>query len=147
MHGFRVKYTKSSMLLLAALIDLTFSWVYLSHGLFTVIAACMVAFLVSGAASRNVWAQARQRDLGPSQALAWPPTRGLPAMHAQSAMHAQPAMRGRPRPRGGGSRTAEARGRRRPPEVLPQETTVTLADERRATDIDDVFTSLNNQLV
>ena len=68
-------------------------------------------------------------------------------MHAQSAMHAQPAMRGRPRPRGGGSRTAEARGRRRPPEVLPQETTVNLADERRATDIDDVFTSLNNQLV
>jgi probable Rubsico expression protein CbbX len=31
--------------------------------------------------------------------------------------------------------------------VLPREATVNLEDERRATDIEDVFTSLNNQLV
>jgi probable Rubsico expression protein CbbX len=43
--------------------------------------------------------------------------------------------------------TAEARARRRRSEVLYPEETVTLADERRAVGIDDVFTSLDNQLV
>jgi probable Rubsico expression protein CbbX len=136
MYGFRIKYIKSSLLLLGVLTVLMVSWFYLSHGLFTVIAACMVAFLVSGAITRDAWAQGRRTDPVPSGPSV--PSRPL----------ARSPVRGRSPARGGASRTAEGRARRRRrPEALHPEETVTLADERQAADIDGVFTSLDNQLV
>jgi probable Rubsico expression protein CbbX len=113
------------MLLLAATIVLSLGWSYLSHLLFGILLACAATCALSVALGRDAWRQARR--IGP------PPSRAKPVTGPRAA----------PQPR---VRRAEARAARRA-EVLRPDATVTLADERTAAGVDDVFTSLDNQLV
>jgi hypothetical protein len=83
MYGFRIKYIKSSLLLLGVLISLTTSWFYLSHGGFALVATSIFTFLLSGAVVRNAWMQARRHDPEPALAIAGPPRTASPRRTAR----------------------------------------------------------------
>lgn len=119
MYGFNVRYLKTSMLLLAALVGLTLAWTYLPRALFFLVLCGAFVLTMTVAISRNAFTQTRDED--PRAA-----TRPL-------------------RPEKKFSVTLPRR--RRDPEELSPDTTVSLAEERRTADIEDVFTALDRQLV
>ena len=119
MYGFKLRYVKKSVLLLAALIALILAWSDLSHAFFTLITICAAVIGIIGWCARNAWTQTREDD-------------------SRSAQVAT-------RPRRERKSRAQARARRA--EELHPEETVTLSEEREAADIEDVFAALNDQLV
>ncbi len=119
MYGFKVKYLKTALLLLAALVGLSVAWDSLPRPGFVIIFICAVVLVMSVAIFQNAWTQTSAED---SQAATMPPRRDRKFPAAV--------------PR-----------RRRNAEVLAPETTVSLAEERRAAGIEDVFTALDRQLV
>jgi probable Rubsico expression protein CbbX len=130
--AFSLRNFKISMLLLAAMLALTLVWSYLPHLVFFPFLIVVIFFGLLYAASHDAFRQARLTLTEPPSA---PPV--LPEVTVVKA----PAS-GRARP----SR-AEARAKKRGEALLHPDATVTLADERAAADIDDVFTSLNSELV
>jgi probable Rubsico expression protein CbbX len=130
--AFSLRNFKISMLLLAAMLALTLVWSYLPHLVFFPFLIVVIFFGLLYAASHDAFRQARLTLTEPPSA---PPV--LPEVTVVKA----PAS-GRARP----SR-AEARAKKRGEVLLHPDATVTLADERAAADIDDVFTSLNSELV
>jgi probable Rubsico expression protein CbbX len=119
MYGFKVKYLKMALLLLAALVGLSVAYDSLPRAGFVIIFICAAVLVLSVAIFQNAWMQTSAED---SQAIMTPPRR--------DRKFSAPAPR-----------------RRRNPEVLAPETTVSLAEERREADIEDVFTALDEQLV
>jgi probable Rubsico expression protein CbbX len=130
--AFSLRNFKISMLLLVAMLALTLVWSYLPHLVFFPFLIVVIFFGLLYAASHDAFRQARRTLTEPASA---PPV--LPEVTVVKA----PAS-GRARP----SR-AEARAKKRGEVLLHPDATVTLADERAAADIDDVFTSLNSELV
>ncbi len=119
MYGFKLRYLKRSLLLIAALVVFAVAWQYLSRALFVVAIAGAGVLGGSVALSRNTWSQ--------TQDDSW----------------SSPAADGR-----GGKPRAGSRGRaRKRVEVLHPEATVSLAEERREAEIESVFTALDDQLV
>jgi probable Rubsico expression protein CbbX len=118
MYGFRLKNLKLALLLIVLLVVLSVGYSDLPHGVFVLIFASLVFLAIVVAFARNAMTQAH-------------------AVNARAAMTAPPR---------GGKFPAVA-GRRKRAEVLSPEATVTLADERRAADVEDVFTTLDRQLV
>ena len=121
MSAFSLKNFKISMVLVAATIALSLAWSYLPHLWFLIVVLCVAGSALLGMVGRNTWRQTGLADP--------PPPRPAP----------------RPQVRGRLSR-ADARAQRRG-EVLQPDATVTLSDERSAAGIDDIFTTLNNELV
>ena len=121
MYGFKLKYLKTSMLLLAALVVLAIAWQYLSRALFVVLLGGAGVVGMSAALSRNAWSQTHEDDSWSSPAAG-------------------------PRP-GGKPRAARGARARKRVEVLHPEATVSLAEERREAEIESVFTALDDQLV
>jgi probable Rubsico expression protein CbbX len=119
MYGFKVKYLKTALLPLAALVGLSFAWDSLPRAGFVIIFICAVVLVMSIAIFRNAWTQASAED-------------------SQATVMTSPRDR---------KLSAALPRRRRSPEVLAPETTVSLASERREADIEDVFTALDQQLV
>ena len=120
MYGFKLRYLKRSLLLIAALVVFAVAWQYLSRALFVVAIAGAGVLGGSVALSRNAWSQTHEDD-----------------------SRSSPAAAGR-----GGKPRAGSRGRaRKRVEVLHPEATVSLAEERREAEIEDVFTALDDQLV
>jgi probable Rubsico expression protein CbbX len=126
MYGLKIKYIKSVLLLLAVLIGLSVAWDNVPRGLFVIIVVSAVTLLAAAALARDTWKQGRQYDLGPSR----PPR--VAARRQKSV---------------GASSAAKRRARPRRIEEPDPEATFTLAEEREAADIDEVFTSLNDHLV
>jgi probable Rubsico expression protein CbbX len=126
MYGLKIKYIKSVLLLLAVLIGLSVTWDNVPRGLFVIIVVSMVTLLAGTALARDAWKQGRQYDPGPSR-----PSR-VAARRQKSV---------------GASSAAKRRARPRRIEEPDPEATFTLAEEREAADIDEVFTSLNDHLV
>jgi probable Rubsico expression protein CbbX len=118
MYGFKLKHLKVSLLLLVILVVLSVGWSYLSHALVLLVGGGLVMLAVSTAFARNAMTQAH-------------------AVNARAAMTA---------PRGGKMLAVSTRRGRRA-EMLSPDATVSLADERRAADVEDVFTTLDRQLV
>jgi probable Rubsico expression protein CbbX len=129
MYGLKIKYIKSVLLLLAVLIGLSVAWDNAPRGLFVIIVVSAVTLLAATALARDAWKQGRQYDLGPSRPSRPPRV----AARRQKSVGASSAGKRRARPR-------------RIEEPDPDET-FTLAEEREAADIDEVFTSLNDHLV
>jgi probable Rubsico expression protein CbbX len=119
MYGFKVRYLKTSLLLLAVLVGLSVAWSDLPRPIFVIVLCVVLVVAVSIPISRDAWVQAG------------------PASTAQAMM---PARRGDRFP------AAAARPRRRV-EMLSPEMTVSLAEERRTADVEDIFTALDTQLV
>jgi len=121
MYGFKLKYAKKSILLLAVLVIVIVAWYYLPHSFFIMLATIAAVLGLIAGLARNAWSQTVDDSSRPSQAEVVRPRRDRK------------------------SRAAARAGRRA--ELLDPEATVSLSDERRAADIEEVFTSLNNQLV
>lgn len=119
MYGFNAKYVKTSILLLAALVGLVLAGTYLPRVLFFLVLCVVFVLTMAIVIGRNAWMQTRDED--PRAA-----TRSLRRERKFSVTM----------PR-----------RRRDPEELSPESTVSLAEERRTADIEDVFTALDRQLV
>jgi probable Rubsico expression protein CbbX len=116
---FLLKHFKTGVLLAVVLAALALGWSYLPHVWFAVIGSCVGSTVLFGVANRDAWRQTAKADPPPEAAA--PPTGRRP-------------------------RRAEARARRRG-EVLHPDTEVTLSDERAAAGVDDVFDTLNRELV
>jgi len=116
-----LKHFKIGMVLLAITIVLSLGWSYLSHLWFAVIVACGGSVALLGVASHDGWRQTGRADPPPPKA-AKAPAGGLRSPKAQ------------------------ARSRKRG-ELLHPDATVTLSDERAETGVDDVFSTLNRELV
>ena len=117
-----LKHFKIGMVLLAITVALSFAWSFLPHVWFAVIVACAGSAALLGVATQDSWRQTGLADPPPPEAQTAAPARKRP------------------------SAAVKTRSRRRG-EVLHPDATVTLADERAAADIDDLFTDLNSQLV
>src|SRR5690242_3667578 len=117
MYGFKLKYAKRSILLLAVLVIIIVAWYYLPHPFFIMLAATAAVLGMIAGFARNAWSQSSDDNPRPSQA-------GVVRQ----------------------KRDRKSRSSRRV-EVLHPEATVSLSEERREADIDEVFTSLDNQLV
>lgn len=111
---------KISLLVLAPILGVVLGWSYLPHFLFVILLACVAIGALSVALGRDAWRQAHR--------VATP----LPTAKAA------------PQPR---VRRAEARAAKRGEVLLHPDATVTLSDERATAGVDDVFTSLDNELV
>jgi probable Rubsico expression protein CbbX len=134
MWGVTTKHFKTGILLLAATIALSLVWSYLPHLVFIISAITAGFVAVAYAVSHDAF---RQASLLLNDAPPLPPPRPSAAVKVANA----------PAPaRGGRSAAAGARAKRRG-EVLNPDATVTLADERAAADVDDVFASLDRELV
>jgi probable Rubsico expression protein CbbX len=117
-----LKHFKTGMILTVVTVALSLGWSYLSHLWFAIIVSCVGGAALLGVANRDAWRQTGKADP--------PPPR---------AGKATATARGR-------SPEAEARTRKRA-ELLRPEATVTLSDERVAAGVDDVFATLNSELV
>jgi len=121
MYGFKLKYAKTAILLLAVVVATFMAWYYLPHPFFITLAATAAVLGMTAALARNAWSQTGNDNSRPSQARVVRPKREQKSRAAARA-----------------SRRAE---------VLHPEATVSLSDERRAADIEEVFITLDNQLV
>ncbi|HMD25851.1 MAG TPA: AAA family ATPase [Streptosporangiaceae bacterium] len=124
MGQFSLRNFKISMLLLAITLGLAAAWSYLPHVWFIVVVICAAGTVLAGIASRNTFRQTRLADPPPPR----PQARAGPPPRAQV--------------RGRRFRTADAGS-----QLLPPDARVTLADERAAAGVDDVFASLDRDLV
>jgi probable Rubsico expression protein CbbX len=132
MYGLKLKYLKSSLLIVASLIAIILAFSYLPHALLAIVGGLVFILGVSYALGRNTWKQTQGIGSRPSQAAGARPQRGERKTGGRKS--------------GGRKSRAEARASRRA-EILHPEETVTLSEEREAAEIEDVFTSLDNQLV
>jgi probable Rubsico expression protein CbbX len=129
MWGITTKGLKPGIALVVLSAILTLSWTYLAHWLFYFVVGGIALLALFGVASRDLWRQSSAAEDGPYQAP--PPVRvTLPARATTNR-----------------SRPAAPRRRQQGPELLHPETIVTLAQERQAADVDDVFIGLERDLV
>jgi probable Rubsico expression protein CbbX len=126
-----LKHFKTGVILIVITVALSLGWSYLSHVWFLIIVACTGSVALLGVANHHAWRQTGQS--GPSA----PPGPRITAAKAPKAAGA-PA-------RGQRSRSV-ARAQKRG-ELLGPDATVTLSDERAEAGVDDVFASLDRQLV
>jgi probable Rubsico expression protein CbbX len=103
-------------------------WSYLPHFVFVLLLACASIAALSVALGRDAWRQAHRVE------AKLPTAKAAPLPTAKAA----------PQPR---VRRAEARAAKRGEVLLHPDATVTLSDERATAGVDDVFTSLDNELV
>ncbi len=124
-----LKYWKSGLTSFVAVVGLSLAWSFLPHLWFWIVVSCGASTVLLAWVSRDGWRQTGLADPAPKRIKT--PKRGRaipPAARAQAI----PATEGRSRRRS---------------DVLHPDATVTLADERRAAGIEDVFTELDNDLV
>ena len=119
--GIATKHVKTGMLLAAA-VALTLAWSSLPHAFFGIVAGSAAIAALAVALALNALRQLNQADPPPRQPKA------VPQAHGRRFT------------------SAKARTPRRG-EVLHPEATVTLSEERAAAGVDDVFASLERELV
>ena len=126
--------------LLAAAVAVVLVWTYLPHFVFVLLLACAAIGALSVALGRDASRQAHRHRVGapPLQAKAAPRPTAWPRPAAV------PATRPSVRPR---ARAARSRAAKQGEAPLHPDATVTLSEERAAAGIDDVFTSLDDELV
>jgi probable Rubsico expression protein CbbX len=96
----------------------------------------------SGPAAKARWRAQAQTPLGGSDEWRTPTTGQSPFAKKSPS---RPASPGSARP--GPARPAKPRRRQQRPDALPAEATVSLAEERRNANVEDIFTELDEQLV
>ena len=136
MWVYSLKHMKAGLLLVVATVALSLMWSYLPHVFFFIILASAVGLGLLFLATHDSWRQTRRADPDPPVYRAAPLGPGAAPRSPGAA----------PRARGRLALTADARARRRN-EPLAPDATVTLSEERSAAGIDEVFTTLDNELV
>jgi probable Rubsico expression protein CbbX len=161
MWGFRLKYLKASLALLACAVGVALIW-SLFPRLWSIALTCFIAVLaLSALISRDLLRQGRKvgsgdsgRPSGLSFNIVDPGLRrdwaqlapGRGTIVRSAATGARPGRAPGADGRRGGSARPRA-PRRRGGDVLGPDVTVTLAEERRAAQIDDLFIALDAELV
>jgi probable Rubsico expression protein CbbX len=125
MWGLGTKHFKTGVALIVVLAALVVGWLFLSHLWFVIIVACVGSTALLTLANQNAWRQTGEAD----------PPAPKASKPAKSAKLARP-----------GAAAGPARGRRRA-ELLSPQAMVTLSEERAAAGVDDVFASLDRELV
>ena len=138
-----VKGYKPAALLVVATIVLAVIWTYLPHVFFFIIAGWGIFIGLILLATHDSWRQTDRADPEAPRSKAGPPARSLRPPSGQARPARGPAGQTRPPRRGPAAR---ARAQRRG-ELLDPEATVTLSDERQAAGIDEVFATLDRELV
>ena len=134
---FSLRNFKISMLLLVSTSGLAVAWSYLPHVWFVVVVVCAVGSVLMVLAGRNGW---RQTSLaGPPPPPQVRPTAPWPRPQVHTS---PPSPQPQPQARGRRFRTADASS-----QLLHPDATVTLSAERAAAGVDDVFASLDSELV
>jgi probable Rubsico expression protein CbbX len=158
MMGLTWKNFKISMLLLVITIAIAVTWNYLPHLWAAVVTFTAVGVALLALVTRNSWRQTSRAEPYPETDFSAVPLTVLASTRRRrngapgSQKRAPGSQKGTPGSRDGGRKrdqfrvAADARARRRG-EALHPDAAVTLSDERQAAGIDDVFTSLNNELV
>ena len=127
-----MRHFKIILFLLISAAALAISW-FVSFALFLIVAMSVVLISTGVLLSVDTWRQTREADRSPPSAM----TAGGTTAGVMTARVREP---GKPR------RAADARGRRRA-ETLRPDATVTFSEERRASGADEVFATLDDQLV
>jgi probable Rubsico expression protein CbbX len=127
---------KISLMVFVPALGVVLGWSYLPHFVFVLLLACASIAALSVALGRDAWRQAHRVEapLPTAKAAPLPTAKAAPLPTAKAA----------PQPR---VRRAEARAAKRGEVLLPPDATVTLSAERARAGVDDVFTSLDNELV
>jgi probable Rubsico expression protein CbbX len=158
MWGFQLRYLKTSMALLAAVVGLSLVWTMLSRlwavGVTLLAFTFLVIFLIfrdTVRQTKNVTPEdsvLRWEAANPGLRRDW---KGVPAAGGGSWGATRTSVRPvRPPARGaqpGPAAAAGPRKRRRGGDLLGPDVTVTLAEERRVAGIDDLFTTLDHELI
>ena len=124
-----LKHWKSGLTSFVAVAALTLAWSFLPHVWFWIVTSIAVSTVLLALASHNGWRQTGLADPAPKRVKA---RRRVSSGLPQARAGVIPATEGRSRRRG---------------DILHPDATVTLADERRAAGIEDVFTELDSDLV
>jgi probable Rubsico expression protein CbbX len=132
MWGVTTKHFKTGILLLVATVALSLAWSYLPHLAFWACVAAVVLLGLTYGASHDAFRQARLTASPAPRPAPWPAPR--PAKASTSGRAGRPG-------------AASARANKRGEEALHPDATVTLADEREEAGVDEVFASLNSELV
>ena len=143
MWVYSLKHFKTGVLLVVATIALAAIWTYLPHVFFFIIAGWGIFIGLILLATRDSWRQTGLADPAAPRSEAGSRPRSQRGPAGQAGAPRGPAGQARPPRRGPAAR---ARARRRG-ELLDPEATITLAGERRAAGIDDVFAALDRELV
>ena len=148
MWGLSIRQAKMVLLLLAVTAPVAFSWNFLPRPFFFLVLISVVVLAFVGVTTRDAWRQASSTD--PDRGRTKPG--GMARLPASSSgarrPPAQPQSAGRPPAQPpAGSRVRRPGRRPAGPELLPAGAIITLAEERRAAGIDDVFTALDHDLV
>jgi probable Rubsico expression protein CbbX len=130
MWGIATKHVKIGILLAAA-VALTLAWSTLPHPFFGIVAGSAAVAALSVALGVNGLRQLNQADPTPRRPKAVPQAHGRRSTSAKARTQ----------------RRDDRTQKKRRGEVLNPEATVTLSDERAAADVDDVFASLDRELV
>jgi hypothetical protein len=152
MWGFQLKYLKASMALLVCAVALVLSWTLFSKLWSIAFTSFILVLALSALISRDLLRQSKRagEDSGLRFDIVDPGLRRdwTPLLPGRGTVMRSPATGARPG-RAPAQRPPARRqpGRRRGGDVLPEDTTVTLADERRAAGIDDLFAALDAELV
>jgi probable Rubsico expression protein CbbX len=132
------------MLLVVATIALAAIWTYLPHVIFFVIAGWGIFIGLILLATHDSWRQTERADPAMPRSKAGPRARSPRGPAGQTRPQRGPEGQTRPPRRGQEGRRARAKRRA---EMLDPGATVTLSDERKTAGIDDVFASLDRELV
>ncbi|HEY6312660.1 MAG TPA: AAA family ATPase [Streptosporangiaceae bacterium] len=122
-----MKHFKLGIVLAVVTVAFSLGWSLLPHLLLAIFLASVAIIVLASAATYNSWRQVGRID----QSTPAPPR-----------VRPMPQVRVRPAPETRAKRRAERRT-----QLLQPDATVTLSDERSAAGIDDIFTTLNNELV
>jgi len=144
MWVYSLKHFKTGVLLVAATIGLAAIWTYVPHVYFFVIAGWGIFVGLILLATRDSWRQTDRADPAAPRPRAGPREHSQRGPAGQTRPQRGPVGQTRPPRRGPAGRRARAQRRG---ELLDPEATVTLSDEREAAGIDDVFASLDRELV
>jgi probable Rubsico expression protein CbbX len=144
MWVYSLRHFKSGMLLVVATIALAAIWTYLPHVFFFIIAGWGTFIGLILLATHDSWRQAMRADPPGPRSKAGPRARSPRGPAGQTRPQRGPEGQTRPPRRGQEGRRARAERRA---ELLDPEATVTLSDERETAGIDDVFASLDRELV
>jgi probable Rubsico expression protein CbbX len=168
MRTARLRHLGLSLLVVGVAGGLVAAWLLLPHVMFTIVVAVILCAALGFAVVWDGWRQGSNESLAargifpesdrsmemldPGLRREWAPLVPTAVSRRISGNRvrreaAPPATRTRPQAAPSGAATKPARKTRRRNEALQPDGTVTLADERRAAGIDDVFIALNSELV
>jgi probable Rubsico expression protein CbbX len=155
----RLRYSGLGILLLGVVVALLLAWLRLSHVFFAIVTGSIVLIVTVALVARDTWRQTSQQNLT-ARGIVPDSVQGFNVMDpglrremaplipvAVTRRMASTRARRPAAPSAAMKKPARSGRTRRRNETLHPDATVTLADERRAAGIDDLFAALDSELI